>query len=86
MDRVVPNLFSSDVTFLEPIMIIAFLILYANHCECRIQVSRKHHQLLIIPRREMSSFLADMPDSLSLSSLLLPGTNVFLLSVFSWKW
>ncbi|GBE82695.1 hypothetical protein SCP_0410800 [Sparassis crispa] len=39
------------------------------------RVSKKHHRLLILPRRDMSTFLAEMPDSLPLSSLLLPGTH-----------
>ncbi|KAI0933495.1 hypothetical protein AcV5_005625 [Taiwanofungus camphoratus] len=41
----------------------------------RSRVSRKHHKLLILRRRDLSSFLAEMPDSLPLSSLLLPGTH-----------
>ncbi|OSX64855.1 hypothetical protein POSPLADRAFT_1053664 [Postia placenta MAD-698-R-SB12] len=41
----------------------------------RARVSRKHHRLLILPRRELSSFLAKLPDSLPLSSLMLPGTH-----------
>lgn len=41
----------------------------------RFRVSCKHTKLLIIPRRNLHSFLAEMPDSASLSSLLLPGTH-----------
>ncbi|KAJ3546549.1 hypothetical protein NM688_g5503 [Phlebia brevispora] len=38
-------------------------------------ISRKHHRLLILPRREMNSFLEDIPDSVPLSCLMLPGTH-----------
>ncbi|KZT70188.1 PLC-like phosphodiesterase [Daedalea quercina L-15889] len=41
----------------------------------RCKVSRKHHLLLILPRRDLASFLSDFPDSLPLSSMLLPGTH-----------
>ncbi|TFK34842.1 PLC-like phosphodiesterase [Crucibulum laeve] len=47
-------------------------------CQWRIYISRitrKHHKLLIFPRRDMSSFLSEMPDRLPLSSLVLPGTH-----------
>lgn len=39
------------------------------------KVEPSHCNLLIIPRRSLASFLSDMPDSLSLSALLLPGTH-----------
>ena len=45
------------------------------------QQSRKHHLLLILPRRDLASFLSDFPDSLPLSSMLLPGTLSFPLSL-----
>ncbi|KAF9009474.1 PLC-like phosphodiesterase [Cyathus striatus] len=47
-------------------------------CPWRIYISRitkTHHRLLILPRRDMSSFLSEMPDTLPLSSLMLPGTH-----------
>lgn len=37
--------------------------------------ARKVVRILIIPRRNTESFLADIPDNLSLSSLCLPGTH-----------
>ena len=37
------------------------------------QVTRRHHQIVILHRRNLASFLADMPDEVPLSSLLLPG-------------
>ena len=37
------------------------------------QVTRRHHQIVILLRRNLASFLADMPDHVPLSSLLLPG-------------
>jgi len=41
----------------------------------RVKMSRKHYRLLILPRRDMASFLREMPDSVPLSSLTLPGTH-----------
>ena len=41
-----------------------------------LQHSRKHHLLLILPRRDLASFLSDFPDSLPLSSMLLPGISI----------
>ncbi|CCM05793.1 uncharacterized protein FIBRA_08026 [Fibroporia radiculosa] len=41
----------------------------------RCRSSRRHHRLLILPRRDLSSFLANMPDTVPLSSLTLPGTH-----------
>lgn len=40
--------------------------------------SRKHHSLLILPRRDLAAFLSDFPDSLPLSSMLLPGMQTSL--------
>lgn len=40
-----------------------------------IRVSTKSQRLIIFPKRELSSFLSDMPSTLPLSSLLLPGTH-----------
>ena len=37
------------------------------------QVARRYHQIVILHRRNLASFLSDMPDHLPLSSLLLPG-------------
>ncbi|KAI0693724.1 PLC-like phosphodiesterase [Cytidiella melzeri] len=36
---------------------------------------KMHHRLLILPRRDMTNFLSDIPDSVPLSSLTLPGTH-----------
>ncbi|EGN96244.1 hypothetical protein SERLA73DRAFT_76223 [Serpula lacrymans var. lacrymans S7.3] len=41
----------------------------------RSKITRKHHRLLIIPRRDTSNFLSEIPDTVPLSSLLLPGTH-----------
>ncbi|KAF8579476.1 PLC-like phosphodiesterase [Ramaria rubella] len=38
-------------------------------------LTKKHHQLVVFPIRSLSSFLADMPSHLPLSSLMLPGTH-----------
>lgn len=37
------------------------------------KASRRHAKLIILERRDMSAFVAEMPDSEPLSSLLLPG-------------
>ena len=37
------------------------------------QISRKHYKVVILPLRDLSSFLSVVPDTVSLSSLLLPG-------------
>ena len=37
------------------------------------QVTRRYRQIVILERRNLASFLADMPDQVPLSSLLLPG-------------
>ena len=39
------------------------------------QVSKGHYKLSVFPRRDLSSFLSQIPDTLPLSSLLLPGTH-----------
>ncbi len=39
------------------------------------QVGGGHHNILILPRRDLNSFLAELPDSLPLSALVLPGTH-----------
>ena len=39
------------------------------------QVSRRHRQMVILHRRNLASFLADMPDQVPLSSLMLPGVQ-----------
>ncbi|GJE87940.1 PLC-like phosphodiesterase [Phanerochaete sordida] len=41
----------------------------------RVKVTKRHHQLLILPRRDLSSFLSEIPDSVSLSCVTLPGTH-----------
>ncbi|KAF7967438.1 hypothetical protein HWV62_34343 [Athelia sp. TMB] len=41
----------------------------------RVRISRGHDKLVILPRRDLSCYLADMPDGALLSSLLLPGTH-----------
>lgn len=50
----------------------------ADDCPWRLyrsKITRSHHRLLIIPRRNLGCFLSDIPDSVPLSSLLLPGTH-----------
>jgi 1-phosphatidylinositol phosphodiesterase len=42
------------------------------------QVTRRHRQIVILHRRNLASFLADMPDQVPLSSLLLPGMQLDL--------
>ncbi|KIJ69662.1 hypothetical protein HYDPIDRAFT_80179 [Hydnomerulius pinastri MD-312] len=44
-------------------------IIYCN------RISRKHHCLVVFPHRDTSCFLASIPDSVPLSSLMLPGTH-----------
>ncbi|CDO68891.1 hypothetical protein BN946_scf185000.g34 [Trametes cinnabarina] len=39
------------------------------------RITRRHHKLTILPRRNLASFLSEMPDSLPLSALVLPGTH-----------
>ncbi|OBZ75822.1 hypothetical protein A0H81_04799 [Grifola frondosa] len=49
-----------------------------SHCPWRIyrsKISKRHHKLSIFPRRELSSFLAEIPDTVPLSALMLPGTH-----------
>ncbi|KAF8881953.1 PLC-like phosphodiesterase [Gymnopilus junonius] len=41
------------------------------------RVTRRHHKLLILARRNLATFLSDMPDRLPLSSLTLPGSMAF---------
>ncbi|TBU26041.1 PLC-like phosphodiesterase [Dichomitus squalens] len=41
----------------------------------RSKISKGHYRLSVFPRRNLASFLSEMPDSLPLSSLLLPGTH-----------
>lgn len=38
-------------------------------------MSRKHHVLVVLPQRDTSCFLADIPNSVPLSSLMLPGRS-----------
>jgi 1-phosphatidylinositol phosphodiesterase len=38
-----------------------------------LKVSRKHYKLIVLPYRNLSSFLADVPDTVPIFSLLLPG-------------
>lgn len=40
-----------------------------------VQITRKHHQLLVIPRRKLHAFLSEIPDTVPLSCLTLPGTH-----------
>ncbi|KIK90731.1 hypothetical protein PAXRUDRAFT_151300 [Paxillus rubicundulus Ve08.2h10] len=44
-------------------------IMYHNH------ISRRRHTLVVFPHRDTSCFLASLPDSVPLSSLMLPGTH-----------
>ncbi|TFK46025.1 PLC-like phosphodiesterase [Heliocybe sulcata] len=49
-----------------------------EECPWRIyqtRIFRRQKQILILPKRNLSSFLSELPDSLALSSLLLPGTH-----------
>ncbi|KAF8232285.1 PLC-like phosphodiesterase [Tricholoma matsutake] len=49
-----------------------------DECPWRIylrRVTHIHQELIILPRRNLSSFLPEMPDRLPLSSLCLPGTH-----------
>ena len=39
------------------------------------QITRRHRQIVILRHRNLASFLADMPDQVPLSSLLLPGVQ-----------
>ena len=39
------------------------------------KVSRKHHRLLVLPRRDTSCFLKYIPDTVPLSCVALPGTH-----------
>ncbi|PPR00050.1 hypothetical protein CVT24_009006 [Panaeolus cyanescens] len=39
------------------------------------RITRKHHQIIIVNRRNLGSFLSDLPDALPLSSVVLPGTH-----------
>ncbi|KAG9318175.1 PLC-like phosphodiesterase [Chiua virens] len=41
----------------------------------RNRISRKHHALIVFPYRDTSCFLASIPNSVPLSSLMLPGTH-----------
>jgi len=41
-----------------------------------LQVTRRHYKLIILRRRNLASFLSELPDSLPLSSLSLPGLLV----------
>jgi len=41
----------------------------------RFKVNRRHHRLVILPYRNLSTFLSDVPPSTPLSDLLLPGTH-----------
>jgi len=49
-----------------------------DHCPWRIyrsKVSRRHHKLIILPKRNLASFLSDLPNTTPLSALCLPGTH-----------
>ncbi|KAI0029335.1 PLC-like phosphodiesterase [Vararia minispora EC-137] len=37
--------------------------------------AEKHHTLFIFPKRDLASFLSDLPDSVSLTDVCLPGTH-----------
>ncbi|KAJ8093019.1 hypothetical protein PM082_020498 [Marasmius tenuissimus] len=39
------------------------------------KVAKKHYQVAIFPRRNLAAFLSEIPDSVPLSSVLLPGTH-----------
>ncbi|EJU05834.1 PLC-like phosphodiesterase [Dacryopinax primogenitus] len=41
----------------------------------RFKVNRTHHRLVILPYRNLASFLSDIPSSMPLSNLVLPGTH-----------
>ncbi|TFK25821.1 PLC-like phosphodiesterase [Coprinopsis marcescibilis] len=47
----------------------------AEDCPWRIYTHSAAQALVVLPNRNVSSFLADMPNSMPLSSLLLPGTH-----------
>lgn len=47
--------------------------LHAKLIYFSVQITRKHHRLTVLPRRDMASFLSDMPESVPLSALVLPG-------------
>ncbi|KAF7305177.1 PLCXc domain-containing protein [Mycena kentingensis (nom. inval.)] len=39
------------------------------------RLAPRHHELVVIPRRSLPSFLSPVPDTVPISSLLLPGTH-----------
>ncbi|KAF8061642.1 hypothetical protein FPV67DRAFT_289811 [Lyophyllum atratum] len=39
------------------------------------KITKRHHRLFVFPQRNLASFLSEMPDTLPLSSLCLPGTH-----------
>ncbi|KAF8164017.1 PLC-like phosphodiesterase [Pholiota molesta] len=41
------------------------------------RITRKHHKILILGRRNLGSFLSELPDGLPLSSVVLPGSMAF---------
>ncbi|KAF8655869.1 hypothetical protein AX16_002952 [Volvariella volvacea WC 439] len=48
------------------------------NCPYRIyshKISKDHYNVIILQKRDMASFLSELPDTLPLSSLLLPGTH-----------
>ncbi|KAM5542633.1 hypothetical protein V8D89_003594 [Ganoderma adspersum] len=49
----------------------------------RSKISKGHYKLTVFPRRDLASFLSEMPDSLPLSSLVLPGTHDTL-ALYGW--
>lgn len=51
------------------------MLLFAFRCECSLKISRSQHSLLVLPKRSLASFLNDIPDSVPLSALTLPGTH-----------
>lgn len=48
---------------------------YAKLIYFSVQINRKHYKLTVLPRRDTASFLSDMPDSVPLSALVLPGAS-----------
>lgn len=64
---------------------IAHLNYYPGLCSLAcLQITRKQHVLVVFPYRDTSCFLASIPDSVPLSSLMLPGQSCTLFWRPSW--
>ncbi|KAL0564936.1 hypothetical protein V5O48_017101, partial [Marasmius crinis-equi] len=76
---------AEDIQAVGPVMEIALSLSSTWHVvkvpeECpwtmySTKVAKKHYQLTIFPRRNLAAFLSEIPDSVPLSSVLLPGTH-----------